>query len=109
MLVEEKQSGQACTPSKIIHRLGKEIDNEESIYYWAYKNNIPVFSPGITDGVIGNNLFLHTFKHDGRTLTVDVAQDIRLVMFQAMRVLTWVIRLAAFPSLIKYRMTEGSL
>jgi deoxyhypusine synthase len=25
------------TPSKVIHRLGKEIQNEESIYYWAYK------------------------------------------------------------------------
>ena len=27
------------TPSKIINRLGKEINNPESIYYWAYKVN----------------------------------------------------------------------
>jgi hypothetical protein len=25
------------SPSKVIHRLGKEIDNEESVYYWCYK------------------------------------------------------------------------
>lgn len=25
------------TPSQIIRRLGKEINNEESVYYWAYK------------------------------------------------------------------------
>ncbi len=25
------------TPSAVINRLGKEIDNEESVYYWCYK------------------------------------------------------------------------
>jgi deoxyhypusine synthase len=25
------------TPSSVIRRLGKEIDNEESVYYWCYK------------------------------------------------------------------------
>lgn len=25
------------TPSTVINRLGKEIDNEESVYYWCYK------------------------------------------------------------------------
>ena len=39
MLAEQKASGQVWTPSTFIHRLGKEIDNEESVYYWAYKVN----------------------------------------------------------------------
>lgn len=25
------------TPSTVIRRLGKEIENEESVYYWCYK------------------------------------------------------------------------
>ena len=25
------------TPSKMIARLGKEIDNRDSVYYWCYK------------------------------------------------------------------------
>jgi len=25
------------TPSKLIARLGREIDNPESVYYWCYK------------------------------------------------------------------------
>jgi deoxyhypusine synthase len=25
------------TPSEVIRRLGKEINNEESVYYWCYK------------------------------------------------------------------------
>lgn len=29
--------GVVWSPSKMIHRLGKEIDNEDSVYYWAYK------------------------------------------------------------------------
>lgn len=40
------------TPSKFIDRLGQEIDNEESVYYWCHKNNIPVFCPAITDGSV---------------------------------------------------------
>lgn len=37
MLLEQKKTGYIWTPSSVIRRLGKEINNEESIYYWAYK------------------------------------------------------------------------
>lgn len=37
MLAEQKESGTVWTPSSFIRRLGKEINNEESIYFWAYK------------------------------------------------------------------------
>merc|ERR1719287_30565 len=36
----------AYTPSEVIARLGKEINNEESVLYWAQKHDIPVFLPG---------------------------------------------------------------
>lgn len=39
MLEEQKASSQVWTPSTFIRRLGKEINNEESVYYWAYKVN----------------------------------------------------------------------
>lgn len=39
MLAEQKETGQVWTPSRFIRRLGKEINNEESVYYWAYKVN----------------------------------------------------------------------
>jgi len=35
---------------QVIARLGKEIDNEDSVYYWAQKNGIPVYCPALTDG-----------------------------------------------------------
>jgi deoxyhypusine synthase len=37
MLSEQKERSMPWTPSEIIRRLGKEINNEESVYYWAYK------------------------------------------------------------------------
>ena len=29
--------GMMWTPSKIVNRLGKEINNPDSVYYWAYR------------------------------------------------------------------------
>ncbi|KAJ2361555.1 Deoxyhypusine synthase [Coemansia sp. RSA 2610] len=83
MLKEQQEDGVLWTPSKLIHRLGKEIDHPDSIYYWAYKNNIPVYCPGITDGSIGDMLFFHSYRNPG--LVVDVVQDVRGMNNEAIR------------------------
>ncbi|KAG8781948.1 Deoxyhypusine synthase [Serendipita sp. 397] len=75
MLKEQKSTGVVWTPSSVINRLGKEIDNEESVYYWAYKNDIPVFCPALTDGSLGDMIFFHSYKSPG--LVIDIVQDIR--------------------------------
>ncbi|KAJ7638782.1 Deoxyhypusine synthase [Roridomyces roridus] len=75
MLSEQRETGQVWTPSSFIRRLGKEIDNEESVYYWAYKNDIPVFCPALTDGSIGDMIYFHSFRSPG--LIVDIVRDIR--------------------------------
>ena len=67
------------TPSKVIHRLGKEINNESSVCYWAYKNDIPIFCPALTDGSLGDMLYFHTFKTAPLQLKVDIVQDIRRI------------------------------
>jgi len=74
MLVEQKSEGTVWTPSKFIARLGKEINHEDSVYYWAYKNNIPVFCPALTDGSLGDMLYFHAINNPG--LVVDIVQDI---------------------------------
>lgn len=81
MLLEQKTEGTCWTPSKMIHRLGKEINNTDSVYYWAYKNNIPVFSPALTDGSLGDMLYFHSFKNPG--LVLDIVEDIRRMNSQA--------------------------
>ncbi|CAG13903.1 unnamed protein product, partial [Tetraodon nigroviridis] len=90
MVMEKKNEGTRWTPSKMIHRLGKEINNPESVYYWAYKltfycalcqNNIPVFSPALTDGSLGDMIYFHSFKNPG--LVLDLVEDIRKINSQA--------------------------
>jgi deoxyhypusine synthase len=72
------------TPSKIIDRLGKEINHEDSVLYWCHKNKIPVFCPALTDGSLGDMLFFHTFKSSPKQLRVDIVADIRKLNTMAM-------------------------
>ncbi|KAF9616661.1 hypothetical protein IFM89_031525 [Coptis chinensis] len=69
------------TPSKVIARLGKEINDESSYLFWAYKNGIPVFCPGIIDGSLGDMLYFHSFRNPG--LVIDIVQDIRAMNGEA--------------------------
>ncbi|KAL4457617.1 hypothetical protein ABPG75_012482 [Micractinium tetrahymenae] len=83
MLREQREQGVHWTPSKMIARLGREINHPDSIYYWAWKNDIPVFCPALTDGSLGDMLFFHTYKNPG--LILDIVQDIRLMNDHAMK------------------------
>ncbi|KAM9313311.1 deoxyhypusine synthase-like [Gastrophryne carolinensis] len=74
MVLEQEIEGTKWTPSKMIARLGKEINNKESVYYWAYKNNIPVYSPALTDGSLGDMFFFHSYKKPG--LRLDIIEDV---------------------------------
>ena len=84
-LLEEQEAAKGTdeefgwTPSKVIARLGKEINDERSVYYWAYKNDIPVFCPALTDGSLGDMLYFHTFKASPAQLRVDIVEDIRRI------------------------------
>lgn len=80
-LHEQRTQGVHWTPSKLIHRLGKEINHPDSIYYWCYKNDIPVYSPALTDGSLGDMLYFHSFKNPG--LILDIVQDIRGMNMEA--------------------------
>ncbi|RZR87086.1 hypothetical protein BHM03_00014394 [Ensete ventricosum] len=72
------------TPSKVIARLGKEIDDESSYLYWAYKNNVSVYCPALTDGSLGDMLYCHSVRNPG--LLIDIVQDIRAINGEAIHV-----------------------
>jgi len=83
---EEKQEGSQrfiWTPSSFISRLGVEINNEDSVLYWAAKNNIPVFCPALTDGSIGDMIYFYSYKRPGFVL--DIVQDVRNINDEAVR------------------------
>ncbi|KAJ3008688.1 UNVERIFIED_CONTAM: hypothetical protein HDU68_002996 [Siphonaria sp. JEL0065] len=81
MLEEQISKGTIWTPSKMIHRLGQKINDPTSVAYWAYKNDIPIYCPALTDGSLGDMIYFHSIKNPG--LIVDIAADIRSINNQA--------------------------
>lgn len=61
---------------ELVWEVGKRLDvsnKEESMVYWVYKNKIPVFVPGITDGAFGYQLWM--FANDKKDFIVDILKD----------------------------------
>ncbi len=52
---------------------GEEENREESLLYWAARNNIPVYVPGPTDGSVGAQVWMVYQKH--RDLRFDLLKD----------------------------------
>ncbi len=52
------------SPTQLCWEIGKSICNDSSILYWAAKNEVPVFVPGITDGAVGYQAWLFSQDHD---------------------------------------------
>jgi deoxyhypusine synthase len=66
--------------SEFINLLGywlektKNKKRKESICYWAYKNNIPVFCPTLTDGSIGDMIYFYT-QYKKRNIIINQVKD----------------------------------
>jgi deoxyhypusine synthase len=57
----------------LCQRMGESIKDEKSVLYWAAKNKIPVFVPGITDGAVGSQCWLFYQTH--RDFKLDLLKD----------------------------------
>lgn len=85
MLAEQKENGIMWTPSKVIERLGRRAEDEDSIYYWAAINAIPVFCPGLIDSLIGDNFYSQSIHDPGFVL--DILDDLKRINNMAMKAL----------------------
>ncbi len=75
MMKKQKKENKLISPSQLIFELGKSIEDDKSILYWASKNNIPIYCPGITDGALG--LQLYFFKQKNQEFGIDVTADMK--------------------------------
>lgn len=66
MLLENlwKEGAREISGSQLCREIGLRCCNETSILYWAAKNNIPVYAPGITDGAVGYQTWLFSQDHN---------------------------------------------
>ncbi len=65
----------SLTSEELSAAVGKALDSEDSLLYWAQKRSIPVFIPGIMDGSVGSQLWLFAESH--RDFRVDLIGDER--------------------------------
>ena len=79
---KQKEEHKIISAREFCYELGKFMDEkleddakEKSILYWAYKNEIPIFCPAITDGSIGDMLYFYKIENKSN-LKIDVAEDI---------------------------------
>jgi deoxyhypusine synthase len=71
-LYDKTKSSKEFSPSEIIKYIGSNL-NETSFLYWAFKNDIPVFVPGIVDGAVGNQIWL--FNQNHKDFKIDLLKD----------------------------------
>jgi deoxyhypusine synthase len=71
--------------SELCREMGKRICNEGSILFWAAKNSVPVFVPGITDGAVGYQTWLFSQDHDFRLNLLRDSGQLNDVVFSAKR------------------------
>src|SRR3989338_5140062 len=63
MIEEIHQKNTVLSTREFCFEVGKRLHDENSILYWAAKNKIPVFVPGITDGSVGSQIWMFRQKH----------------------------------------------
>jgi deoxyhypusine synthase len=78
-----KEGLKKVSTSQLCREIGKRACNKTSILYWAAKNNIPVYVPGITDGAVGYQMWLFSQDHDFRLDLLKDAGEINDVVFAA--------------------------
>jgi len=77
ILSELGKTKQKWSTKELIWEFGRQIEKEkkceESIIYWSYKNKIPIYVPGITDGAFGSQIWMYYQEH--RDFTIDLLKD----------------------------------
>lgn len=69
--------------SQLVREIGLRCCNESSILYWAAKNNIPVFVPGIVDGAVGYQMWLFSQDHDLKLNLLKDEGELNNIVFDA--------------------------
>jgi deoxyhypusine synthase len=69
--------GPRISSSELLHEIGLQLDDQNSILYQAAKNNIPIYCPGIADSSFGFQLYMFSQKHDD--FIVDTIRDMERV------------------------------
>lgn len=82
LLGMQRERGAPFSASEVVREMGRYIaehfgeEKEKSILYWAYRNDVPIFCPALTDGSIGDMLYFYKESRGDHELRIDIAEDI---------------------------------
>jgi len=68
-----KEGRKELSTAELSREIGLRCCNESSILYWAAKNDIPIYVPGITDGSVGYQLWF--FNQDHKDFRINILKD----------------------------------
>ncbi len=72
----DEESRITLSPSEFLHRLGKSIEDPDSILFQAARKETPIFSPGLMDSMLGFHLYTYSTM---RALSLDFVKDLRIL------------------------------
>ena len=73
-LSSEKMTSLA--PSEFLHELGLTLSDAKSILYQASRKDVPIFSPGLMDSMLGLHLYTYSTM---KKLSLDFVKDLRIL------------------------------
>ena len=77
ILKELYKDKQKWSTKELVWEFGKKIETEknskDSLLFWAWKNKIPIYIPGITDGAFGSQLWM--FYQEHKDFIIDLLKD----------------------------------
>lgn len=71
-----KEKLTTLAPSEFLTELGKTIEDTDSIVKQAAKHNVPIFSPGLMDSMLGFHLYTYSTT---KNLILDFVKDLRIL------------------------------
>ena len=78
-----KEGKRELSASELVREIGLRCCNDSSILYWAAKNNIPIFVPGIVDGAVGYQTWFFSQDHDFRLNLLKDSGELNNIIFDA--------------------------
>ncbi len=68
-----REGKKTLSSRQLAQEFGARVKDKRSILYWAARNEIPIYVPGITDGAFGSQLWL--FRQTHTDFNVDILKD----------------------------------
>jgi len=78
-----KEGKREVSASQLVREIGLRCCNDSSILYWAAKNRIPVFVPGITDGAVGYQTWIFSQDHDFKLNLLKDSGELNSIIFDS--------------------------